>query len=78
LHKLGHDDTFRQRFENNPGEALPVIGVTRDQIAAFSADSLAPVKLAPKERFQQLHAQVSNQPTTEWLCMIIPQFRIDR
>lgn len=77
LHKLGHDDAFRERFERNPSDALPEAGVTPSQLAAFSADSLAPVKLASKEKFQQLHTQISGQPTTEWLCMLIPNMRLD-
>lgn len=78
LNKLGTDDGFRQRFESNPREALVEVGVPQDKIATFPAESLAPVKLAPKENFKQLHGQISRQPTTEWMCMIIPQFRIDR
>jgi len=78
LNKLGTDDGFRQRFENSPRRALVEVGVPQDKIATFPAESLTPVKLAPKEKFQQLHDQISRQPTTEWMCMIIPQFRIDR
>jgi putative modified peptide len=78
LNKLGTDDGFRQRFESSPRDALVEIGVSQDKIATFPAESLASVKLAPKETFQQLHDQISRQPTTEWMCMIIPQFRIDK
>jgi putative modified peptide len=78
LNKLGTDDGFRQRFESSPRDALVEAGVPQDKVATFPAESLVPVKLAPKEKFQQLHDQISHQPTTEWMCMIIPQFRIDR
>jgi putative modified peptide len=78
LNKLGTDDGFRQRFESSPRDALVEAGVPRDKVATFPAENLMPVKLAPKEKFQQLHDQISGQPTTEWMCMIIPQFRIDR
>jgi putative modified peptide len=77
LNKLGHDDAFRDRFEKSPSAGLKEIGVPSERIAGFSAEALAPFKLAPKEKFQQLHQQISSQPTNEWLCMIIPQFRID-
>jgi putative modified peptide len=78
LNKLATDDGFRQRFESNPRDALVEIGVPRDKIAAFPAESLVPVKLASKESFKQLHDRISREPTTEWMCMIVPQFRIDR
>lgn len=78
LHKLGTDDGFRQRFESSPHDALIEAGVPQDKVATFPAESLTPVKLAPKEKFQQLHDQISRLPTTEWMCMIIPQFRIER
>ena len=78
LNKLATDDGFRQRFESSPGDTLAEVGVPQDRIATFPAESLTPVKLASKKKFQQLHDQISRQPTTEWMCMIIPQFRIDR
>ncbi|HKZ09550.1 MAG TPA: NHLP-related RiPP peptide [Rhodanobacteraceae bacterium] len=78
LNKLGHDDKFRRLFEGAPAEALGEIGVSMSKIASFPAASLQPVKLAPKEKFECLHTQITQQPTTEWLCMIIPQFRIDQ
>lgn len=78
LNKLGTDDDFRQRFESSPRDALVETGVPQDKIATFPAESLMPVKLASKEKFRQLHDQISRQPTTEWMCMIIPQFRIDK
>jgi len=78
LHKLGNDDEFRKRFEESPARGLADIGVPQENIAGFSPAALAPVKLAPKEKFQQLHGQVTSQPTTEWMCMIIPTLRIDQ
>ncbi|HEU4855944.1 MAG TPA: NHLP-related RiPP peptide [Rhodanobacteraceae bacterium] len=78
LNKLGTDDSFRQRFENSPRDALTEVGVPQDKVATFPVESLAPVKLASKEKFRELHDQISRQPTTEWMCMIIPQFRIDK
>jgi putative modified peptide len=78
LHKLGNDDEFRGRFETSPAQGLAEIGVPQERIAGFSPTALTPVKLAPKEKFQQLHEQVASQPATEWLCMIIPTLRIDQ
>lgn len=78
LNKLATDDGFRQRFESSPRDMLLEVGVPQDKVATFPAESLKPVKLAAKEKFQQLHDQISRQPTTDWMCMIIPQFRINR
>lgn len=76
LHRLANDDEFRKRFETKPAKALVELGVPAEHVVDMHPGELAPVKLASKDKFKELHARVLAQPSTEWLCMIIPEFRI--
>ncbi|GAP64852.1 hypothetical protein MBSD_n0134 [Mizugakiibacter sediminis] len=72
LHKLAHDDEFRDRFESHPANALLSLGVPPKTVAAFPPASMAPLKLPEKSRFASLHSEVAAAPTSEFRCMSGP------
>jgi putative modified peptide len=78
LKKLATDDEFRKQFEEKPAKALVDMGVPHETVVNLPAASLAPIKLADKSKFQELHDRIASEPDAEWLCMVIPNLRLER
>ncbi|WP_187300520.1 NHLP-related RiPP peptide [Mizugakiibacter sediminis] len=74
LHELARDDTFRERFERAPADALAELGVERH---AFDGQS-AMVVLADKAKFEAAHqVLLQTESAGQWKCMVVPGVMLD-
>ncbi|MCE5233754.1 MAG: NHLP-related RiPP peptide [Xanthomonadaceae bacterium] len=72
LHKLGHDDEFRARFQKNPVAGLHEVGVPKHTVAALPPESITVDQLPDKESFRRRHEEVSLSTASEHSCMVFP------
>lgn len=76
LRKLADDDGFRHLYEANPVNALREIGVPSDVLASLPSGHQTPIKLAPKNTFQEALFQLIDEVAGVCICHTPPQIRL--
>jgi putative modified peptide len=76
LRKLADDDAFRHLYEANPVNALRAIGVPADVLASLPPAHQTPIKLAPKNTFQEALYQLIDEVAGVCICHTPPQIRL--
>lgn len=77
LQKLATDDGFRTRFEADPRAAMLDIGIRPEDLSALKSSCCDPKKIAGKEEFAKLLAEMESQAFVAAMSMHTPNIKLD-